>query len=137
MLTNADITIFNQKRVDRSAKYLKTVIRNVSWHSEKKNTGGDVADASDIVAIRIPIDADFGEKTYVPVREFEKMSMEDAEKHWTLGERDIVVKGVVEEDEVTQAFLVEKYGDVHLVNDFSDNTDIGSDRAKHWRVGGS
>ena len=137
MLTNADITIVNRKRVDRDEVLLKTVIRNVAWHTAKSASSGNISENADTLKLRIPIDADFGGKTYVDSIAFENMTMEEAEKCWTLAPSDIVVRGEVTAEKVTQTELVKSNQQVFLITDFSDNRDLGSDAVKHWRVGGS
>lgn len=137
MLTNADITIINRKRNDRGEVLFKTVIKNVSWHTTKSASSGNVSENADTLKLRIPIDADFGGKTYVDSIAFENMTLEEAEKCWTLAPRDIVVRGEVTIENVTQTELLKNYQQVFLINDFSDNRDLGSDAVKHWRVGGS
>ena len=65
------------------------------------------------------------------------MSIEEAEAHWTLAERDIVVRGEVGGEEISQTRLAEQFPELFLINSYSDNTDLGTDRIRHWRVGGS
>lgn len=137
MLTNADVTIINRKRKERSEVLLKTIIKNVAWHSVHGATSGSSSENVDSFKMRIPIDADFGGKTYVDRITYEALSFEDAAKHWTLASGDIVVKGNVTEEEITQTILYEKYNEVYRIGEYADNTDMGSDAVKHWRVGGS
>lgn len=137
MLTNADVTIINRKRVDRSEALLKSCIRNVAWHSVSGATSGSASDNADSFKMRIPIDADFGGKTYVDRHTYGNLTLEEAVNHWTLDSGDIVVKGIVYEEEITQTLLMEKYNEVYRIGEFADNTDMGSDAIKHWRVGGS
>lgn len=137
MLTNANITIMNRKRRERSEVLMPTVIKNVSWHSVKATASGNMADGKDSVKVRIPIDADFGGKTYIDSIAYESMSEEEAKAHWTLSPNDIVVRGIVDGEDLTQTELLKSNQNVFLINDFSDNTDMGSDAIRHWRIGGS
>ncbi len=138
MICNANITIVNRKRDSgRNEVLMPTVIKHVAWHSSNDATGGNSVSSHDVVKVRIPIDADFGEKTYVPRVVYDAMSVEEAKGYWTLAERDIVVRGEVTEEEVTQTKLAEQFPELFLINSYSDNTDLGTDAIKHWRVGGS
>lgn len=138
MICNANITIVNRKRdSERNEVLMPTVIKNVAWHSSSNATGGNSASSNDTVKVRIPIDADFGGKTYVPRVLYDAMSIEEAKEHWTLAERDIIVRGEVTEEEISQTKLAEQFHELFLINSYSDNTDLGTDRIKHWRVGGS
>lgn len=138
MIYNANITIVNRKRdSERNEVLIPTVIKCVAWHSSHDATGGNSVSSHDVVKVRIPIDADFGEKTYVPRVVYDAMSVEEAKGYWTLAERDIVVRGEVTEEEVTQTKLAEQFPELFLINSYSDNTDLGTDAIKHWRVGGS
>lgn len=138
MICNANITIVNRKRDSEKKEVLMpTVIKNVSWHSSSNTSGGNFASSHDTARVRIPIDADFGGKTYVPRIAYDAMTIEEAKEHWTLAERDIIVRGEVSEEEVSQTKLAEQFPELLLINGYSDNTDIGTDRIKHWRVGGS
>ncbi len=138
MICNANITIVNRKRdSERNEILMPTVIRNVAWYSCNSATGGNSASSHDTVKVRIPIDADFGGKTYVPRVMYDAMSIEEAKRHWTLAERDIIVRGEVTEEKVSQTKLAEQFPEMFLINNYSDNTDLGTDAVKHWRVGGS
>lgn len=138
MICNAHITIVNRKRDGgRNEILLPTIIRNVSWHASHDASGGNSVSSHDAVRVRIPIDADFGGKTYATRIAFDAMSIEDAKNHWTLAERDIVVRGEVTEENISQTILAEQFQDMFLINSYSDNTDLGTDRIKHWRVGGT
>lgn len=138
MICNASITIVNRKRDDeRNEILMPTVIRAVSWHSSNDANGGNSVSSHDAVKVRIPIDADFGGKTYVPRVVYDAMSIEEAEAHWTLAERDIVIRGEVGGEEISQTRLAEQFPELFLINSYSDNTDLGTDRIRHWRVGGS
>lgn len=138
MICNANITIVNRKRDDeRHEVLMPTIIKRVAWHSSCNAAGGDSASSHDALKVRIPIDADFGGKTYVPRVVYDAMSIEEAKSHWTLAERDIIVRGEMTEEEISQTKLAEQFPELFLINSYSDNTDLGTDRVKHWRVGGA
>lgn len=138
MICNANITIVNRKRdSERHEVLMPTIIKDVAWHSDCSATGGNSVSSHDTLKVRIPIDADFGEKTYVPRVVYDAMPIEEAKEHWTLAERDIIVRGEVTEGDVTQTKLAEQFPELFLINSYSDNTDLGTDTVKHWRVGGA
>lgn len=138
MICNANITIVNRKRdKDRNEVLMPTVIRGVAWHASHGASGENSVSSQDTVKVRIPIDADFGGKIYAPRVEYDAMSVEEAKMYWTLAERDIVVRGEVTEEEISQTRLAEQFPELFLINSYSDNTDLGTDRIKHWRVGGA
>ncbi len=143
MITNADITLFNRfyDSKNRQDIFLPTVIKGVSLYMKSGSSGDNkFRESTATYKIRIPIDADMGESSYVDLVEYCKMDFEDAKKHWTLQADSIVILAVVEESDAQgKAKLTElskKYGTFVTVTDFSDNTTRGIKRMAHWRIGG-
>lgn len=137
MITNADLTIFNKRRVDKmSARpvYFCTQIKGVNFYTDQKvrvNEKGDVVSA-DIYKIRIPADADTGDKQYADAESYKRMTDEEALKHWTIDNDDLFGKGLLEEFEKEADFLKQQY--TGKVQSFSDNRRGGF---PHFRIGGA
>lgn len=133
MITNADITIYNQK-VNPDTKiteYARTQIRNVHWHTDQKvNVDQSGVHSADTYKIRIPeesvSDLMFVEKLYWN-------SLKNTTGYWTIQNGDIVVKGFVDDDIVQSSDLFKKYPYVFRVNSYSDNR-FGN--LPHFRIGG-
>ncbi len=142
MTTNADITMLN-KFYDSSGRqdiFLPTVIRGVSLKMNSGTTGESRYPKSTATYnLRIPIDANMGESSFVDLIQYKQMGKEEAAKHWTLQPEMIVVLAILEEADLENINLTEiekKYGKYITVKDWSDNTTRGIDRMKHWRIGG-
>lgn len=143
MITNADITLFNKSydRENRQDIFLPTVIKGVSLYMKQGSTGDNkFRESSATYKIRIPVDADMGDSTYVDLVAYRKMDLQEASKHWTLQPDSVVIPLVVDESVVEQRAslteLTKKYGTFITVTDFSDNTTRGIRRMHHWRIGG-
>lgn len=144
MITNADITILN-KWYDRSKRqevFLPTVIRGVSF-CMKSSSGGDsrYPEKKAVYKIRIPMNADMGESSYVNAVEYKKLNEEEALKHWTLQMESVIVPGILDMEDTADCIdlveLEKKYGFYITVREFSDNTIRGTERMKHWQIGGN
>ncbi len=137
MLTNADLTIFNKRRVDKTTArpvYFCTQIKGVNFYTDQKvrvNEKGDVVSA-DIYKIRIPEDADTGGKQYVDADTYKRMPDEEALKYWTIDNDDLFGKGLFDEFEKESEFLKHQY--TGKVQSFSDNRRGGF---PHFRIGGA
>ena len=120
-LCNETITIFNahmdgEKGYD---KYYPTVIQNVSWYSEiVSNVDKSGLMAANKFTIRIPTDADFGGKTYVKSNEYSEA--QDVSGMFTLKHGDIVVRGLVEGEDLKPKDLLTRY-EAFTILDFTDN----------------
>lgn len=134
-LCNETITVFN-KRLDADTgfdAYIPTVIRGVSWFCEiasSVDTSG--LKAANKFTIRIPADADFSSKSYVDSAGY---ASGDAEKVFTLGNGDIIVKGSVTESGLKPADLQARFGEVVTILGVTDNRRTGN--APHWKVVGA
>ena len=143
MMTNADITILNKwyDSSERQEVFLPTIIHGVSFYM-KSGSGGDNRYPTKTATynIRIPVDADMGESLYTDLVSYKQMAKEEAGKHWTLQPESVIVPGIMDEADIVNGIdlteLEKKYGFYITVKDFSDNTTRGSERMKHWRIGG-
>lgn len=143
MITNADITLFNKfyDKQERKDIFLPTIIKGVSLYMKSGSSGDNkYRESTATYKIRIPMDADMGESTYVDLVSYREMELQEAKKHWTLQADSIVIPAVVEESDVPDGAnlteLTKKYGSFITVTDFSDNTTRGIRRMAHWRIGG-
>lgn len=142
MKTNADITLFNKfyDSENRQDIFLPTVIKGVSLYMKSGSSGDNkYRESSSKHKIRIPIDADMGDSTYVDLVSYRNMDLQEAKKHWTLQADSVVIPAIVEPDEQNRVNLTEltkQYGTFITVTDFSDNTTRGILRMAHWRIGG-
>jgi hypothetical protein len=137
MMTNADLTIFNKRGVDKDAArpiYFRTQITGVSFYTEQKtqitDQGGVVS--ADVYKIRIPESADTQGKTYIDADQYKILPDEEAKNYWTINNDDLFGKGLLEDFEKEAAFLKQQY--TGKVLSFSDNR-RGS--LPHWRIGGA
>lgn len=133
MITNADITIYNQKSnpVTKLTEYVRTQIRNVHWYTDQKTSVDQSGvHSADIYKIRIPEES-------VTDREFldhsEWKQSEDTDGYWTIQNDDLVVRGLVDDDIRQASDLLNKYPYVARVNSFSDNRRGNN---PHFRIGG-
>lgn len=135
MYTNSDITIYNlipQKGIEKES-YIKTQIKNVFF---EKTRG--IADSEngikkeDNINVYIPITSlDNLEKSYKSPKEF--INSKERDKYYTFKPKDIVVKGLIEDDNVTLKELKEKYDDVYTIKSISDNR-YGSQELQHFQI---
>ena len=132
---NETITVFNKRQASGTGYdvYIPTVIAGVSWFCEIASTV-DVSGlrAANKFTIRIPLDADFSEKSYVTPAEY--AASEDSDTIFTLGNGDIIVKVAITESGLKPADLQARYGEVVTVLGVTDNR--GAKKAPHWKVVG-
>lgn len=134
-LSNETITVFNRRinPTTRMETYVPTIIRGVSWYCHVRSNVGDKGlNAANEYTIRIPVDADFGGKTYVDQTTYKNETMISG--LFTLASDDIVVKGEVD-GPVTPAMLHENNADCFTILGVTDNR--RAPNAKHFRVVGS
>lgn len=133
-LCDETITVFNARVDDDKGYdvYIPTVIRGVSWFCEIASTvDSSGLKAANKFTIRIPIDADFSDKAYVPPAAY---AGGDPNSVFTLKQGDIIVHG--EETEITTpAKLAEKYGEIVTILGVTDSR--RRPNAKHWKVVGT
>lgn len=135
-LCNDTVTVFNKKlNPDKGWNvYNPTVIKGVSWYSEiVSNVDSNGLHAANRFTIRIPVDADFGGKSYVDPIAYENESI--IAGVFTLANGDIIVKGESVDESLTLAKLKEKYLDYCTILGVTDNR--RAPNAKHFKVVGS
>ena len=129
------ITVFN-RRVNtetRMEDYVPTVIKGVSWYGHLRTGVGDrgLRTANEFT-IRIPVDADFGGKTYVDSKTYREATLISG--LFTLSSDDIVLKGEAAIG-VNPATLPETNADCFRILGVTDNR--RAPNAPHIRVVGS
>ena len=136
MMTNADLTIYNNRGVDKKTArktYLKTQINGVNFYTKQQTNVTDQGlSSADLYQIRIPLSADAEGKEYIDADKYRELSAEEAEKYWTINNGDLFGKGLLEDFEKESEFLKQQY--TGKVLSFSDNR-RGS--LPHWRIGGA
>ena len=134
-LCSDTITIFN-KRIDTENgwdTYIPTIITGVSWYGDvATNLGEKGLNAANLFKIRIPIDADFSEKTYVTPNEYAEETIISG--IFTIANGDVIVKDAVTDSTLTPAELKEKYPYCCTVLGVTDNR--RAPNAKHFKVVG-
>lgn len=135
-LCNDTITVFNRKLDVNNGwdVYIPTVIHNVSWYWHVVSSVGDKGlNADNQCTIRIPMDADFGGKSYVDPRTYKAETIVSG--LFTLEDGDKVVKGDAGGTTLTMAQLEEQYHDCITILGVTDNR--RAPNAPHFRVVGS
>lgn len=136
MLTNTDITIYNQwaNRKVGEIEHRKTVIRDVHWHSAIKTTvAGNALQSADIYKIRIPKESRVdGGKQYLPAEQYQVLSQEEVDQYWTIGREDYLIKGESDAEDVLE--VLGSSLEMCKIIGFSDNS---AGRNPHFRVEGS
>ena len=130
------VTVFN-KRWDAENGYdiyIPTVISGVSWYGSVVSAMGDKGlNAANQYTIRIPVDADFGGKVYVPPADYKEASMITG--LFTLASGDVMVKAAITDDDMTPSKLHEQYSDCFAILGVTDNR--RAPNAPHFKVVGS
>lgn len=138
MTINSDVTIFNIRiGADRREKFYATRIMGVSWYGTKGETVSDT-DRKDKAkcVIRIPATATVeAGKQYISEEKYKKLSDEDVEKYWTIHKNAYIMRGTYE-GEIPDNPL-KSIENLVTITEFADNTIRGTNRTKHWRIGGS
>lgn len=138
MMTNSDVTIFNLRiGADRREKLYATRIMGVSWYGTKGETVSDT-DRKDKAkcVIRIPATATVeAGKQYISEEKYKKLSDEDVEKYWTIQKNAYIMRGTYE-GEIPDNPL-KSIENLVTITEFADNTIRGTNRTKHWRIGGA
>lgn len=136
MITNADLTIYNKRGVDKETArpiYFRTKITGVNFYTKQEVQTTDKGLVSaDLYQIRIPEDADTQEKQYIDADAYAKLTNEEAEGYWTINNGDLFGRGLLDDFEKESEFLKRQY--TGKVLSFSDNR-RGS--LPHWRIGGA
>ena len=130
------ITVFN-RRIDEETGYdvyIPVVIRNVSWYSTiatSIDTNG--LHAADQFIIRIPVDADFGGRSYLDPITYKNAA--DVSGLFTLSQGDVVVKAAITTAPAKIADVVKAYSQCCTILGVTDNR--RAPNAPHWKVVGS
>lgn len=138
MTINSDVTIFNLRiGADRREKFYATRILGVSWYESKWQVVSDtVRKGTAQCVIRIPYTAIVeGGKQYISEEEYKKLSDEDVEKYWTIQKNAYIMRGTYE-GEIPDNPL-KSVENLVTITEFADNTIRGTNRTKHWRLGGA
>lgn len=138
MTINSDVTIFNLRiGADRREKFYATRILGVSWYESKGQVVSDtVRNGTAQCVIRIPYTATVeGGKQYISEEEYKKLSDEDVEKYWTIQKNAYIMRGTYE-GEIPDNPL-KSVENLVTITEFADNTIRGTNRTKHWRLGGA
>ena len=131
---NETITVFNTRLDDEKGydAYIPTIIRGVSWFCEiASNVDSSGLKAANKFIIRIPVDADFSDKAYVPPAAY---AGGDPNTVFTLKQGDVIVHGE-ETEPLLPAQLQEKYGELVTILGVTDSS--RRPHAKHWKVVGT
>lgn len=130
-----DITIYNKVIEDRKEKWAYTQLKGVFFDEAKaqnvRTSGITSADALNLV---IPFDVEvIGEN-----KEYKepKMFQENIQNAWTIQKGDLVVKGLVDMEIISQKDLENNFDDVYIINTV-DAKLFGSRHMWHWEVGAS
>lgn len=136
MITNADLTIYNKRGVDKETArpiYFRTQVTGVNFYTKQEVQTTDKGLVSaDLYQIRIPEDADTQGKQYVDADSYAKLTDEEAEGYWTINNGDLFGRGLLGDFEKESEFLKRQY--TGKVLSFSDNRRGG---LAHWRIGGA
>lgn len=136
-LCNDTLTLFNAY-LDREKDltvYKKTVISGVSWYSHIKSTVGEngLKSANEFI-VRIPVNADFGGKTYADPQSYTQAG--EVEGLFTLKQGDVMVKGTVADAITSPAQACKAYPSTSFtIHGVTDNR--RAPNAPHWRVVGA
>lgn len=134
-LCTETITVFNRRinTENRMEEYVPTVISGVSWYSHMRTSVGEKGlNSANEFTVRIPVDADFGNKTYVDKKTYREETI--VAGIFTLADDDIVIKGTFE-NVTNPALLVETNVDCFRILGVTDNR--RAPNAPHFRVVGS
>lgn len=142
MITNADITIFNS-RTDKSSRrevFDPVFIPGVSYYCSNSSSGSQ-GEKKEVIKykIRIPVSADI-KKTYICESEYKKLADDKRKDFWTIQKGSIIILGKyngASDQEIAFTDIKALGVDTITVVEYADNTIRGSDRVKHWRIGGA
>ena len=135
MITNADMTIYNQLPGEDGAVYYRTHLRGVNWQDSKQVVVVANGFATkNVTQVFVPFDVET-EKEYCKLMEYRSA---DKDKHFTLDNGDIAVRGIVEFDltgEPRKDFkaLKHTHNDVMIITSVV-TCDIGSREMQHWEL---
>lgn len=155
-----DIILLN-KRLDKESRrdvYVPVQISSVSVYDNRQSSeGGGFHSLSDSFKIRIPADSPTENgRSYLPETQYDSLDNAALSGYWTLHTEDSIIlcaepfedvntalyevdeNGFISEEAVKQ--LAEDLGfqkEVIRITGYADNTLRGSNKVKHWRIGGA
>lgn len=134
MITNADLTLYNQIPGPDGPTWQRTQIQGVFWEDGKKvNVGESGLVSADLTVIFVPFENTAG---YMKPAEFQRA--EDRAGHFTFNNGDLVVRGLVDfeltgEKGADEKTLRHRHDDVMTIISVETN-DFGSTSMQHWEV---
>lgn len=159
MIDNADITIINKVvGADRREKFVPTRISGACWYDVRSMSQAERhREGSSRVVIRIPYSAKIeDDKIYLPEEDFKRLDADELGKYWTIQKNAYVLRRhIVQADKWLFDPFSFRYGkitellpeelnrlrsedeDFFTIVEYADNTQRGSLRTKHWRIGGA
>jgi hypothetical protein len=147
LINETSITLYNKYRdsVTKKDAYTKTVIKNATWHGhiESTMTTNEVTktevNMAKLINIRIPIyNNDFGGKTYIEEKAWNRLSDADRSKYFTMQQGDRVVKGecdYIYSSTTPITNLDNQYDNVVSISVTKVN-DFGSKFLQSYKIGG-
>ena len=135
MLTNADITIYNlipQKGIE-TEYYIGTQIKDVFFEKTRGIAESENGiKKEDNINVYIPISSlNEIHKIYESPKMF--LNSKNTDDYYTFKPNDIIVKGLIYNENVTLKKLKEKYDDVYTIQSVSDNR-YGSEELQHFYI---
>ena len=142
VLFRQKMTVYNYY-MDESTReecWLRTVIKGIQWmHNRNEvSTSNGVQTENKVESITIDFGRNYGNKPYLPPKEFRKLSQEEAERYWTLDAQsgqDILILDEVDK-EITKDYRIKNLRDdfqyAPIVKSVSDNRHMP--RLKHIKV---
>lgn len=134
-LCNDTITLYN-RRFDPEQDcdvYERTIIRGVHWFNSDATTVDSTGlKAANKVTIRIPVDADFGGKAYLPPKQY--AAADDPAAAFTLAAGDLVVLGVGTEG-LRPAAIHDTHSEAATILQVTDSR--RAPQARHWKIVGA
>lgn len=135
-LSDDIVTLYNAyyDKANDCTAYTRTVIRGASWYVHSKSTvDKDGLKAANEFIVRIPADADFGGKSYLPPSAFD--TLKSPSDVFTFKGGDFIVKGVCDDENPVPAHMRKAYDAVMTILAVTDNR--RAPNAKHWKVVGA
>lgn len=140
MMTNADITIFNRAIGEgRRETFIPTFISGVLWrdiHSVEtsRQQGMVPRDRAAEFIVRIPVNAKVQDgRRYLPEAQYRLLDEKERLGFWTIQLNGYIAKGAHPDLDGSSRLP----GGLGTIVEYADNTCIGSDRVRHWRIGGA
>lgn len=125
------MTVYNYHRDPDTEKetWLRSVVKGVQWSHNKTEvtTSGNVQTETKVEKIAIDFQRGYGNKPYLTLTEFSKLTAEEAKAYWTLNAKagqDVIVLGEADK-EISRAYKISDLQDdfqyVVTITAVSDN----------------